>query len=224
MPIRINLLTEALAGEDLRRRDPVRRAIYLGAFGVALSLVWYSSIWLTSMVSKQSLDRIEASIKSRTNDVAQVQNNRKKILDTKKQIEALQLLSSDRFFQGTLMNALQHVSVPNVQLTHLHVDQSYNTAAAVTAKTNRFGTVEPARPPAINEQLVLTLEARDYSPTPGDQVNHFRDALLQQEFFKTRLNPTNGMRLSNLSAPQSTSGGKPSVQFSLECHFLERPQ
>ena len=36
MPIRINLLAEAIADEDLRRRDPVKRAIYGGAFVVAL--------------------------------------------------------------------------------------------------------------------------------------------------------------------------------------------
>ena len=48
MPIRINLLSEALAEEDLRRRDPVKRAIFIGVFLVALSLVWFSSTWLNT--------------------------------------------------------------------------------------------------------------------------------------------------------------------------------
>jgi len=58
MPIRINLLAEALAEEDLRRRDPVKRAIFIGAFLVALSLVWFSSTWLESMLQKKSLSLI----------------------------------------------------------------------------------------------------------------------------------------------------------------------
>ena len=36
MPIRINLLAESLAEEDLRRRDPVKRAIIIGALLVAV--------------------------------------------------------------------------------------------------------------------------------------------------------------------------------------------
>ena len=78
MPIRINLLAEALAEEDLRRRDPVKRAIYGGALLVALSLVWFSSIWLTYVVEKQSLNRVEDAIQAHTNDYAQVQSNAKK--------------------------------------------------------------------------------------------------------------------------------------------------
>ena len=37
---RINLLAEAQAAEELRRRDPVKRATWLGAFLVAAILAW----------------------------------------------------------------------------------------------------------------------------------------------------------------------------------------
>jgi hypothetical protein len=223
MPIRINLLAEALADEDLRRRDPVRRTLYLGAFGVVLSLVWFSSIWLTSLISKQRLDRIQAGIQSCTNDLAQVRNSRKSIAETQKRMEALQQLSNARFLQGTLMNALQQAYAPNVQLTRLHVDQNYSVLAASPAKTNTSGTV-PGLPSKISERIVLTLDARDYGPSPGDGVNHFKDALLRQDFFKSNLNLTNGIHLSNISTPQTMPEGKSSVQFSLECRFQERVQ
>jgi hypothetical protein len=221
MPIRINLLAEALADEDLRRRDPVKRTIYFGGLGVALSLVWFSSIWLTTIVSQQRLDRIEAGIKSCTNDLALVQNNRKKIVETQKRIESLQQLSAARFLQGTLMNELQRTYVPNVQLTRLHVDQNYSAIATSPAKTNTPST-GVSHTQKISERIVLTLDAKDYSPSPGDQVNRFRDTLLRQDFFKSNLNLTNGVRLSHLDAPQTSPEGKPSVQFSFECHFLER--
>jgi hypothetical protein len=221
MPIRINLLAEALADEDLRRRDPVKRTIYFGGLGVALSLVWFSSIWLTTIVSQQKLDQIEAGIKSCTNDLALVQNNRKKIVETQKRIESLQQLSAARFLQGTLMNELQRTYVPNVQLTRLHVDQNYSAIAASPAKGNTPGT-GVSHMQKISERIMLTLDAKDYSPSPGDQVNRYRDALLRQDYFKSNLNPTNGVRLSHLDAPQTSPEGKTSVQFSFECHFLER--
>jgi hypothetical protein len=220
MPIRINLLAEALAEEDLRRRDPVKRAMFIGAFLVALSLVWFSSIWLTYMLAKQKLNSVEAEIEAHTNDYTRVQSNLKKISDAQKQMDALQQLSAARFLQGNLMNGLQQAYVPNVQLNRLRVEQSYSTLPAIPAKTNSFGVI-PGRPPIVTEHVVLTLDAKDFSPNPGDQVNHFKDALLKQEYFKPNLDPVTGIRLAGQpSALQTPADSKPFVLFTLECRFL----
>lgn len=40
MPIRLNLLAEAQAMEEMRRRDPVKRAIWVGSLLVAVALAW----------------------------------------------------------------------------------------------------------------------------------------------------------------------------------------
>ena len=220
MPIRINLLAEAQAAEELRRRDPVKRAIFVGAFLVALSLVWFSSIWLTSMLANQKLNQIKAEIQTHANEFTQVQNNEKRIEEIQKRMEALDQLNAARFLQGNLMNALQQTYVPNVQLNRLRIDQSY-ASTAVPAKTNNAG-VAVARPPVITERLVMSLDAKDFSPNPGDQVNHFKNALLRQEFFKPVINPTNGIRLSSLSALQTPPDSKPYVMFTLECRFLDK--
>jgi hypothetical protein len=53
MPIRINLLAEAKAAEELRRHDPVKRVIFVGALAVALTLVWSSSLQLETMLAKK---------------------------------------------------------------------------------------------------------------------------------------------------------------------------
>jgi hypothetical protein len=55
MPIKINLLAEAQIAEDLRRSDPVKRAIFIGALLVALALVWSSSLQLEAMIAKSEL-------------------------------------------------------------------------------------------------------------------------------------------------------------------------
>jgi hypothetical protein len=221
MPIRINLLSDALAEDDLRRRDPVKRAIFLGAFLVALSLVWFSSQWLTYMMAKQNLNRVEAEIQTHSNDYAQVQANLKKISEIQNHTDALDQLSAARFLHGTLLNALQQIYVPNVQINRLHVDQTYSATAAVPAKTTGTTTV-PAHPATVTEHIVLTMDAKDFSPNPGDQVNHFKDALLKQDYFKPNLDPASGIRLASLSPLQSPADGKPFVMFTLECRFLDK--
>jgi hypothetical protein len=222
MPIRINLLAEALAEEDLRRRDPVKRAVYGGAFVVALSLVWFSSIWLTFMIEKEKLNQIQAEIQMHTNDYAKVQSDTKKMSDIKKRMDALDQLAAARFLQGSLMNGLQLTYVPNVQLTHFRVDQSYSATAAVPAVTNSYGVVA-GRPPAVTEHVSLTMDAKDFSQNPGDQVNHFKNALFKQDYFNHDLDSTNGVRLSSMSALQSSGDGKQFVMFTLECRFRDNP-
>jgi len=114
MPIRINLLAEALEEEDLRRRDPVKRAIYVGSLLVVLSLVWWSSTLLEYMLERSGLSQIQAEIDSRTNEYSVVKINLKKTDDVQSRLDALQKLSAARFLQGSFLNALQQVYVPNV--------------------------------------------------------------------------------------------------------------
>jgi hypothetical protein len=221
MPIRINLLAEALAEEDLRRRDPVKRAIFGGAFLVALSLVWFSSTWLEYMVEKESLNRIEGQIQVHTNDYAQVQSNLKRYNEVQQRLDDLEALAAARFLQGNLMNGLQQAYVPNVQITRLRVDQTYSASAAVPPRTNNYGVV-PGRPPSVTQHIMLTMDAKDNSPNPGDQMNRFKDAIAKQDYFSRFLDATNGVRLSNLSPIQTPLDGKPFVMFTLECRFEDK--
>jgi len=220
MPIRINLLAEALAVEESRRRDPVKRAIFGGAFLVALSLVWFSSVYLTFVVEKQKLNQVDAEIQQHFNESTNVENNWKKVAELKSRMTSLDQLFTNRFLQGNLLNALQQTYVTNVVLNHLRVDQRCIAIPAVPAKTNNAGGTK-ARPASVAEHVVLTLGARDFSPNPGDQVEHFKDALFQQAYFHARLQ-TNGIRLSSLSGLQGLADAKPYVMFSLECRFTDQ--
>jgi hypothetical protein len=156
-----------------------------------------------------------------TNDYAVVQGNKRKIDETAKRINALDRLAAARFLHGNLLNALQLSYVPNVQLSRMRVDQSYSATAAIPALTNSFGVV-PGRPPQVTEHVTLTMDAKDFSPNAGDQVPHFKDALLKQEYFSHVLDATNGVRLSNESSLQAGGEGKSYVEFTLECRFRDR--
>jgi len=214
MPIRINLLTEALAAEDLRRRDPAKRAIFIGALLVALSLVWFSSSWLEFKLAEQKYGQVQEEIRSHTNDYNRVVADIKDLNGNKQRLAALEQLNTNRFLQGNLLDALQHIYVPNVQLTRVRVEQNYIRKEKNPAK----GKV-PEQPGSVTEQITLVLDAKDSSPNPGDQVNHFKNTVAALPYFKTSLNPTNEVRLLNLSAPQNGVNGTPFVQFTLECRF-----
>jgi hypothetical protein len=220
MPIRINLLSEALAEEDLRRRDPVKRSIYIGVFLVALSLVVFSSTWLEFKLLQEKKSQVDIEIDSHSNEYAQVVVNLRSIADSQRRLDELQELNTNRFLQGNLLNALQQVYVPNIQLLRIKLDQSYVYKDGVPDKAN--GTViMPGRPATSTERIILTLDGKDSSPNL-DQMNHFKEALARLEYFKSNLDATNAVKLSNLSSPQSAYGNKPFVLFTLECRFSDK--
>ena len=220
MPIHINLLAEAQAAEELRRRDPIKRAIFGGLLLVALVLVWWSWLQLRVMVAHSNLSQIEGQIQSHTNAYQMVQASLKEITKTKSDLSALQQLTNDRFLQGNLLNALQQATVPGVQLVRLRVDQKYTAVDA--PKPRNAGKGIPAPPSSVTEKIVVTLDARDYSSNPGDAVNKFKDVISEDPYFQAALDKTNGVRLTNLSPPQIGADGKPSVLFTLQCTYPDR--
>ena len=217
MPIRINLLAEALAAEDLRRRDPAKRAVFIGLLVVALALAWFSSTWLEHKIVQKNFGQVQDEIHTHTNDYNRVQLDLKNLANNQRRLAALQQLSTNRFLQGNLMNALQHIYVPNVQLIRVRLEQNY--VHKEPAKTQGKAAAGKA---SSTEQITLILDAKDSSPNPGDQVNHFKSAVMALDYFKSALNETNGVRLLNLSAPQAGLNGKPFVQFTLECRFPDK--
>ena len=220
MPIHINLLAEAQAAEDLRRRDPVKRATFLGLALVVLMLFWGVMGQINLSLANQRLvgvnTAIEAHNKEYTNVVAQLNQ----ISVAKFKIASLQKLQAARFLQGNLLNALQHITVSGVQLTRMRVEQKYLETPGTDPKMGPDG-VSPGTPGKSRETIVLFLEARDNSPNPGDQVNNFKQAIAEQPYFKAMLDKTNSVELVGLPSPQTGPDGKQFATFTVVCHFPE---
>ncbi len=214
MPIRINLLAEAIAEEELRRKDPVKRAIAVGVLLVLVMLVWCSSLQLKSMLAKSELGRLETEINLRTNEFAQATENNRKLADVNLKLESLQRLAGTRLLCGTLLDALQQTVIPDVRLMRMRLEQTYILAEGTKAKTNGDRII-PGKPPTATEQILLTLEAKDSAPNAGDQVNKFKQAVADCPYFRNALGKTNEVRLTSLSPPQ------PSVLFTLQCRYPE---
>jgi hypothetical protein len=223
MPIRLNLLAEAQAAEDMRRRDPVKRALWIGALLTALMLVWVSSLQLRAIIANQQYSGVESRMNARTNEYKKVVEAQQKIADINYRLVSLHNLTTNRFLNATLLNALQHAVVDDIQLSQVKVDQTYALVEGTKARTN--GTrITPPKPPTITEKITVTLEGSDSSaPNPGEQVARYKEALTKNSYFESLLRSSNQVSLKSLSAPQiSPETGRAIVLFSLECRLPEQ--
>lgn len=223
MPIRINLLAEAKIAEELRRRDPVKRAIFFGVLLVVFTLLWSSSIQLEVIISKKDLTRVQTDIITRTNEYQSVLVSQRKVANIRAKLESLQHLSDARLLHGNYLNALQLVTIDGVQLVRIRLNQSYVEIPGAANQTNNNHVIL-GRPSTTAEKIVLALDARDFSANPGDAVDKFKESIASQGYFKTMLNQTNGVKLITLSPPQSGPDGHTYVLFNLECYFSQKTQ
>jgi hypothetical protein len=221
MPIHLNLLAEAQAAEELRRRDPVKRAIFAGISLVAVALVWSGMVEVNSYMAKASYAGLQTAINAKTNMYQRVVSDRMKADAIKTKLAALRKLQAARFLQGNLLNALQHATVDGVQLTRIRVEQSCFYTDGTVSQTNDNNSVMAGRPATVKERIIVHLEARDFSANPGDKVNTFKDAIAKQPYFQAMLDKTNGVQLANPPSSQQNDAAKAYVTFTLDCRYPE---
>jgi hypothetical protein len=220
MPIRINLLAEQQAAEDLRRRDPVKRTAWVAGLFVGILALYGALRQFELMGVARRVRQVEAEWKKLEPDYIKVSTNLNKIADAERKWTSLQNLASNRFLWATPLNALQYTLVDDVQIIRLKADQVYTVTEGIKPSTNAAG-VSRGKPPRSREKIVLTLEANDYSASPGDQIPKFQEALSTYPYFKTNLQK---VELTSRTAKQTDASklGKPFVFFTLECQFPEK--
>jgi hypothetical protein len=222
MPIRLNLLAEAQAAEDLRRRDPVKRAAWVGATLVSLMLIWSLSIQFKAILAKQQLSGVDADMAAQKEKYQAAQEDLSKLSEATNKLGALRLLSASRLLHGTLLNVFQQSVVDDIQVTKLKIDQQYTVTEEIKTKTNGTRVIQ-GKPATVTEKIVATLDARDSSINPGDErVNACKEKLAAHAYFQSVLGKTNEVRLLNISRPTSSPEGGAYVDFSLEIRYPEK--
>jgi hypothetical protein len=245
MPIRINLLAEAQAAEEERRKDPVKRALLAAVFVVFLVLLWSSTIQMKVMAAKNNLSSLDARWKSIEKSYQQATESNRQVTEAKKKLASLDRLTRNRFLWGTALNAFQQSlnGVEEVQVVRFKTDQSYliteeakpakadNKAKADAKTENPSPAPEKAKgkgkaPPApktslSTEKISITIDAMDSTRASSGHVK-YKETIAQEPFFKSSLQKTNGVLLTSLSAPQVGVGRNPFVMFTLQCFFPEK--
>ena len=168
MPIRLNLLAEAQAAEEARRRDPVKRAIWVAALLVVVILVWSSSLQLKAILIHSDVGRLEAQIGAHTNEYRLVLDNQNKTAEIKHKLKALRQLAANRLLNGTLLNALQQTTVDDVQLLRLRLEQTYVYFEGTKAPHQRRQRPHPRQaPPPRPKRPCSPSKAPTPPPTPA---------------------------------------------------------
>jgi hypothetical protein len=216
-------LAEAQAAEDMRRRDPVKRAVYVGVVLVAVILTWASLLQARVVLQKSELSRLEGTMKSISEEFESVVETQRQLAETRDKLVALNRLSTNRFLSGNLLNALQQAIVSDVRVVRLNTAFNYSYIDAIKPKTNSTGKViTPGKPAAAKEHIVLSLQAEDAGSSPGDQVNVYKQAIANLPHFQNLLKAgEDGVRLTGLNPPQTDPAGRNFVAFALECPYPE---
>jgi uncharacterized protein YoxC len=224
MPISINLLAEAKAEEDLRRRDPVKRAIYAAIVLVLLVLMWSSTLYIRIISERSVLTGLEDQLNSQSKSYQQLLQKQKDLADITHKLSDLDRIYTNRFLWGSMLNTLQQSVVSDVRLLSFHGDQNYTLSTETRATTNDVGKIVSfGKPGCVTEKIRLEWNANDSSPTPGDQVGKYKEALSQAPFLAKQLDKTSEITLKNLSAPSiDPESGKTIVMFTLELKLPEK--
>lgn len=145
MPIRINLLAEEQAAEEMRRRDPIKRALYIGGALVLLMLAWIAMTQMNVSAARGELANHAARLRQLDESSKTVRSNQMLAADLQSKVASLEKYSSNRFYWGTLLDAVQHASVENIRLMEIRGEQTFGYGGI-----NKFFTTNIAmkyRPP-----------------------------------------------------------------------------
>jgi hypothetical protein len=230
MPIRINLLAEVQAAEELRRQDPVKRAI-LAAVGIVVVVLFYTGllVWQGMQKQKQLEERQQTWNKLKPQYDAIKRNDALKV-EADKKAEVLYAYSTNRWFWAPVLNAFSQVSTnafaTNLQVVRLNTEQMFLDAPAVKAVTNAAGkVVAPARSAGISEQNKLIITAKDFGRDTDANYNRLRLTISEFPFFKAALEPGGTVKLVDFTRgtvdPLQPSA-KGFQNFVLQCQFAEK--
>src|SRR5437867_4441638 len=221
MPIRLNLLAEEQDAEEMRRRDPVKCSIWVAGLLVALVLCWSGWLQLKLGRAERKARLYEDQWLKLEKDFNRVMQDLKNTAEVERKLATLHTLATERFLWGNPLQALQQTLVDNVQLVRLRAAQTFALTEEVKPTTNDTHVV-PGKPATATEKIGITIEAKDFSRSPGVKVSQFKDTLAGFAYFKENLKPVDGVKLAQLSPPDVTDPQKPFVLFTLNCFFPDK--
>jgi len=221
MPIRINLLAEAQAAEELRRRDPVKRTIWVAGFAISLVLLWCLWVQLQIMQANSEFKKHQTHWTSIEKKHTEVTENLKESAVIERKLNSLNRLSTNRFLWGSTLNALQQAVVDQVQAVRVKTEQGYVYVEPVAAKTNSTKKAAAKLPETV-EKIKIVIEAKDWNPAEQN-YNKYKESLAKSSYFRTNMAKADALRLTSLSKAtfDPSDPARPFITFTLEMQYPE---
>lgn len=218
MPIRINLLAEAQAAEEMRRKDPVKRAVWIGGFVVFVVLLCAATLQFKIIVAKSEVSGLQGNWKTIEKQVKEINDHRNNARELEQKLSALNQFTTNRMLWASALNAFQYTPVDGVQLVRVHAEQTFTVNEGSKPAPDGKGA---AKPTTVTEKTIVMIDGRDFSSRPGDQVPRFKQTLASYPYFESVLQKTNKIQLTSQTAPQMEFG-KSFVGFELKLFFEEK--
>lgn len=127
MPIRINLLAEQQAADEARRKDPVKRAMIIGGALVVFTILWTLMAFMQVKAKRSEFQNEEARFKELDDKAKAARTLQAEIGDMERRIVSLDRYSTNRMLWGSMLDALQRVTVDQIRLKSISANQRYVT-------------------------------------------------------------------------------------------------
>ncbi len=192
MPIKINLLAEEQAAEELRRKDPLKRAIVIAGIVVALVIVWAGFNTIRVGKSTARADAIRAEYEAVEGQEKELKEMRAWTGRLEGNLMNLHRLATNRFLTASVLNELQFDVIEGIQLTQFEIRQNFLEYEGTPASKSGETKAIPAR---SVEQVMFRIYAQD----SADKFNEYMAKIA--ESFDGKLRKRDGVSLQNRSDP-----------------------
>jgi len=219
--IKINLLAEEQAAEELRRRDPVKRAIWVAGAVVGVMVFWVLSLQAKVVQSNRRVQAAEGEWRKLEPEDKLIKTNLAVTGDFERKLASLQRLSTNRFLWTAPLNALQYSLVPKIRVTELVGKQNYTfTPAKMNPNTKPPSEEKPA---SVAEKLSLTIKGDDFASDSEGNHTKFMEAISKGAFFKDQLRKPDPFKsVERVRSPAGAGDSQRTATFSFDCQFPER--
>jgi hypothetical protein len=218
--IRINLLAEALAEEELRRRDPVKKAYVAAGLLVGFTVGWllYARDRATKAVDLLAEQELKwTKLRPRCADVT---NNRVRTREIESIVlPALERFSTNRFLWSHVLDALQYCMITNIEVTQLLGSHNY-TNKSYSVDLLKRAIPGPPRVTSVTETVTLTLTCNDLAPDAARNHIMFMDNLVSNRYFREHLRTPTPYE-PGVKRPGDPANKTPGV-FTFTCYFTPR--
>lgn len=213
MPIRINLLAEERAADDLRRKDPLKRAIVIAAAVVGVVILFTAYNTFRVRASTQQADATREAYEQLAETELKLKEMRANTGSLENNLFALHRLATNRFLWAPVLNELQYCNLDGIKVTLFKSRQVYQHTDGVKLPPDAN---KPDIPPKAAELISFRIEAQDR----GDVYERFVAEIGQR--FDGKLKPNRGYYLDLLSEPIESPDGKDSYRaIAVECVYPE---
>lgn len=215
--IKINLLVDEIEAAELRRRDPVRWTIRVGAAAAALLILWAGWLCLQMAFASAQLHRVQAEWKSLEKSHHEALAIFKKVAEVERTMLPLQHHATNRFLWTLPLDTLQLAMVDDIQVVGLKMEQTLVQQDAVKAsKTAR------AQPAQTKEQMLLTITAKNFADNHSE--DKFIETIASLPYFKSSLRKKEPVLLKNrlLRQVDPLDPNRIFTLFTIECVYPER--